>query len=204
MVRFGQSKPDVKAPKPKPKLPKAVPVEEKPFLVQSKIPHYRADVVRPSMWIELADDGLVDDFTALWDEHVEGFKKRKRGKTAKDMNMLWRVQLKTKRDKAQLDAVEGTGAKPTTTATTTTTTSRRKQRKKQQQQQRSEPAQTETTALQARLQMQQRYQHMKQKERASAAPQRSKTTSKPTQTETPAPDTPRASILAQLSSWKRR
>lgn len=72
---------------------------EEVFDFKTRIPSYRNELVKESDWIDLDDPLLIDKFQIIWDEHVEGFKKRRRTLTNKDREMEWRVRLKEKTEK---------------------------------------------------------------------------------------------------------
>jgi len=67
------------------------------FDYNSKIPSYVNDLARPSVWLPLEDEAFQQKFEAVWEEHIEGFKKRKRSRTDKDLNMEWRKRLAEKK-----------------------------------------------------------------------------------------------------------
>lgn len=74
-------------------------VEKVVIEYKTKIPFYRNELVKESDWIDLDDPLLTEKFQIIWDEHVEGFKKRRRTLTEKDREMEWRVRLKQKTEK---------------------------------------------------------------------------------------------------------
>ena len=78
--------------------------EKEVYDFKTKIPFYRNELVKDSDWIDLDDPLLGDKFQIIWDEHVDGFKKRKRTLTDKDREMEWRVRLK---EKTESEAASG-------------------------------------------------------------------------------------------------
>lgn len=65
------------------------------YLIDSQIPSYRDDLVKESDWINISDPYLGKKFQVIWEDHVDGFKKRKI-KNPKDKDMEWRKRLEEK------------------------------------------------------------------------------------------------------------
>jgi hypothetical protein len=65
------------------------------FEIHSRIPHYRDNLIKDSDWIDIADPYFTKKFQVLWEEHVDGFKKRKI-RNPKDKDMEWRKRLAEK------------------------------------------------------------------------------------------------------------
>src|SRR4051794_23259670 len=64
--------------------------------VETRLNAYKSDLVKPSVYLPLHKSTFLEKFEVLWDEHIEGFKKRKKAKTESDMNMEWRKRLEEK------------------------------------------------------------------------------------------------------------
>ncbi len=59
--------------------------------------------MRPSVFIPLSAPDFATRSAEVYEEHVDGFKKRKRPRTEADNNMEWRQRLKAKTAAAQDD-----------------------------------------------------------------------------------------------------
>jgi hypothetical protein len=67
------------------------------YLIDSQITSYRDDLVKESDWINIADPYLGKKFQVVWEDHIDGFKKRKT-KNPKDKDMEWRKRLQEKQN----------------------------------------------------------------------------------------------------------
>mmetsp|Transcript_9388 Transcript_9388/g.10814 ORF Transcript_9388/g.10814 Transcript_9388/m.10814 type:complete len:145 (-) Transcript_9388:1040-1474(-) len=65
--------------------------------VESRREKLKLDMVRPSILLQLGDENFMESFTALWEEHIDGFSGKKRERTEKEKNMEWRLRVKAKR-----------------------------------------------------------------------------------------------------------
>jgi hypothetical protein len=73
---------------------KTAKIKGKSVIVQSLLKHNKA---LPSKWISLDDPDFLLKFAEIWDQHVNGFKKPKREKTEKELNMEWRKRAQQRK-----------------------------------------------------------------------------------------------------------